>query len=106
MSVSLDLASYNVVEANLDFLKQIIRKYKPVVFANEDEARAFTGLMIPIRRLTFYRNSCDTAVVKIGRKGSLIMHQGKKYQIDAIQVNCLDTTGAGDLYAAGFFMDL
>ena len=43
MTVSLDLASYNVVEANLDFLKTIIRQYKPVVFANEEEARAFTG---------------------------------------------------------------
>jgi sugar/nucleoside kinase (ribokinase family) len=43
MTVSLDLASYNVVEANLDFLKRITKQYKPVVFANEEEARAFTG---------------------------------------------------------------
>jgi sugar/nucleoside kinase (ribokinase family) len=41
-------------------------------------------------------------VVKIGSKGSLIYHKGQYQAADAIQVNCVDTTGAGDLYAAGY----
>jgi len=102
MTVSLDLASYNVVEANLDFLKRVTGKYKPVVFANEEEARAFTGHADPHKSLDFFALHCDTAIVKIGAKGSLIFHKGKKYAADAIQVNCIDTTGAGDLYAAGY----
>jgi len=102
MSVSLDLASYNVVESNLDFLKKITRKYKPLIFANEDESFAFTGLNDPHKALDYLSEFSNTAVVKIGSKGSLVLHKGKKYQINAIQVNCLDTTGAGDLYAAGF----
>jgi sugar/nucleoside kinase (ribokinase family) len=102
MTISLDLASYNVVEANLDFLRRIIRHYKPVVFANEEEARAFTGHTDPRKALDFFAGYCDTAIVKIGAKGSQIFHKGKKYASDAIQVNCIDTTGAGDLYASGY----
>ncbi len=51
MTVSLDLASYNVVEANLDFLKKIIPGSVQVVFANEEEARAFTGEENPHKAL-------------------------------------------------------
>lgn len=102
MTLSLDLASYNVVESNLDFLKKIIRQYKPVIFANEDEARAFSGSDDPHKALECLAEYSNTAVVKTGASGSLIMHNGNKYRVNAIEVNCLDTTGAGDLYAAGF----
>ncbi|HJZ42013.1 MAG TPA: adenosine kinase [Bacteroidales bacterium] len=102
MTVSLDLASYNVVEANLAFLKQIITRYNPVVFANEEEARAFTGQEDPRKALEVLASGCDTAVVKTGAKGSLVCHMGKYYKAEAIPVNCIDTTGAGDLYAAGY----
>ncbi len=102
MTVSLDLASYNVVEANLDFLKKIIPGSIQVVFANEEEARAFTGEEDPHKALEIIAALCDTAIVKIGERGSLISHLGKKYEAGVIPVKCLDTTGAGDLYASGY----
>lgn len=102
MTVSLDLASYNVVEANLDFLKRLIAYYKPVVFANEEEARAFTGYTDPHQSLNVFSSLCDTTIVKTGAKGSLISHKGIKHNVLSIPVNCIDTTGAGDLYAAGY----
>jgi sugar/nucleoside kinase (ribokinase family) len=102
MTVSLDLASFNVVEANLDFLKRITSQYKPIVFANEEEARAFTGLTDPQEALEVFALICPTAIVKVGARGSMIWHKGTKYSAEAIQVNCLDTTGAGDLFAAGY----
>jgi sugar/nucleoside kinase (ribokinase family) len=40
--------------------------------------------------------------VKIGEKGSLVKQEGKTHTIAPIPVKCIDTTGAGDLYAAGF----
>ena len=43
LTVSLDLASYNVVEDNLDFLREIIPGKVDIVFANEEEAKALTG---------------------------------------------------------------
>lgn len=102
MTVSLDLASYNVVEANLDFLKQICRTHVDVVFANEEEAQAFTGSADPHEALGVLATYCATAVVKIGEKGSLIRHLGQTSQVGIIPAKCIDTTGAGDLYAAGF----
>ncbi|HEX2393927.1 MAG TPA: adenosine kinase [Bacteroidales bacterium] len=101
-TISLDLASYNVVEANLDFLKRIISAYKPVVFANEEEAYAFTGQKNPNRALSYIADLTSTAIVKTGAKGSHVFHNGKKYKVAAIPSNCIDTTGAGDLYAAGY----
>jgi sugar/nucleoside kinase (ribokinase family) len=99
--VSIDLASYNVVEANLDFLKEIIKEYVDIVFANEEEAFAFTGKE-PHEALINISDYCDIVIVKMGKDGSLIKSRNEKVQIKPRLSNCIDTTGAGDLYAAGF----
>jgi len=101
ITVSLDLASYNVVEANLDFLKDFVKNNVDILFANEEEAKAFTGKE-PMDALNEIAEMCKIVVVKIGSKGSLIKTNGKTYTSGIIPVNCIDTTGAGDLYASGF----
>jgi Sugar kinases, ribokinase family len=105
MTVSLDLASYNVVEANRDFLKEMIKNYVDVVFANEEEAKAFTG-KAPEKALSDIASLCSIAVVKIGKNGSLIQQGKDSYSVGAIASKVIDTTGAGDLYAAGFIYGL
>lgn len=105
LTVSLDLASYNVVEENVEFLKRLIPEYVDIIFANEEEAKAFTGKE-PGEALTELAEISGIAVVKIGERGSLIK-KGKEYnEIGIIDVDSLDTTGAGDLYAAGFLYGL
>ncbi len=101
MKVSIDLASYNVVEDNLDFLKDMIKNYVDIVFANEEEAKAFTGLE-PEEALEQISNMVDIAVVKVGKEGSFIKSGNEKLKIGVIDTTVVDTTGAGDLYAAGF----
>ncbi len=101
MSVSIDMASYNVVEANKDFLLSVIKDYVDIVFANEEEARAFTGKP-PEEALESIAESCEIAVVKLGRNGSLIKQKDRFHRIGIITVKSIDTTGAGDLYASGF----
>jgi len=103
---SIDLASYNIVEENVDFLRTIVEDYIDIVFANEEEARAFTGKEDPEEALTEISKKCRMAVVKIGKQGSLIAEGNRRYQIDPITVTPVDTTGAGDLYASGFFYGL
>ncbi len=105
LQVSIDLASYNVVEENLVFLNEIVRNYVNIVFANEDEARAFTGKE-PLEALIHISNHCDMAIVKVGKDGSFIKSGDKIVQIKPRLANCIDTTGAGDLYAAGFLFGL
>jgi len=103
--VSIDLASYNVVEANLDFLNEMIRSFVDIVFANEEESRAFTGKE-PKEALIHISEHCDIAVVKIGKEGSYVRSVSENVKIEARLANCIDTTGAGDLYAAGFLYGL
>lgn len=103
--ICLDLASFNVVEQNLDFLKEIIINYVDIVFANEEEAMAFTGKE-PEEALEELAELCGIAVVKIGKKGSLVKQNKNLYKIHSIECNCIDTTGAGDAYAAGFIYGL
>lgn len=103
--VSIDLASYNVVEANLEFLNEIVREYVDIVFANEEEARSFTG-KAPEEALIHISEHCDIAVVKIGKDGSYVKSGNENVLIQPYLANCIDTTGAGDLYAAGFLYGL
>jgi sugar/nucleoside kinase (ribokinase family) len=105
LQVSIDLASYNVVQENLDFLYEIINEYVDIVFANEEEARAFTGKE-PEEALIHISNHCEIAVVKIGKEGSHIKSGEKSFTVQPRLANCIDTTGAGDLYAAGFLYGL
>lgn len=105
LKVSLDLAAYNVVEANLGFLQRIIKDYVDIVFANEEEAKAFTA-QEPTDALNTIANMCEIAIVKIGKGGSLIKHKGQTTKVGIIKANSVDTTGAGDLYAAGFIAGL
>lgn len=103
--VSIDLASFNVVEENRAFLREMIEKYVDIVFANEEEARAFSQTE-PEKALHDIATLCDIAVVKLGKGGSLIKKDGKMYTVKAIEANSIDTTGAGDMYAAGFLHGL
>jgi len=105
LKVSVDLASYNVVEENLEFLLEIIHEYVDIVFANEEEARAFTGKE-PEEALKDIAEHCQIAVVKVGKDGSYIKSGDKIVRIESRKSNCIDTTGAGDLYASGFLFGL
>lgn len=103
--VVLDMASYNVVEASRDFLLEIIPEYIDIIFANEDEAKALLNLDAE-QSLDILAKDVEIAVVKVGEKGSWIKRGEEKIFVPALKVNCIDTTGAGDLYAAGFLYGL
>lgn len=107
MLVAIDLASFNVVEENLEFLRDLVTKYVDIVFANEDEAKVFSGEAEPINALQYISTCCDLAVVKIGTKGALIKYKGEVIQVGIMAAaKRVDTTGAGDFYAAGFMHGL
>jgi sugar/nucleoside kinase (ribokinase family) len=101
LTVSLDLSSFNVVEENLDFLQQIIADKVDIVFANEEEVNALTGEKLP-KALEKLASICSIAVVKVGKQGSFIQHGEDVLHIPIYEAKRIDTTGAGDAYAAGF----
>lgn len=100
--VSIDMASYNVVESNNAFLHNLVEKYVDIVFANETESKAFTGKSDPHEALADISRMCETAIVKIGKDGSWVRSGEEEYAIKPWPGVAIDATGAGDTYAAGF----
>lgn len=107
LQVAIDLASFNVVEENRAFLHELVRDWVDIVFANEDEAKAFTGEEEPINALQAISELASLAVVKIGTRGALIKRGEEVVHVGIMAAaKRVDTTGAGDFYAAGFLYGL
>ena len=107
LKVAIDLASFNVVAENLEFLRRLVSEYVDIVFANEDEAKTFTCEGEPVNALQRISEMCELAVVKIGTKGALIKCNGEVIHVGIMAAaKRVDTTGAGDFYAAGFMAGL
>lgn len=101
--IALDLASYTVVESSRDILDKIISEYVDILIANEDEAKYYTGISDEKESLMYLSKNVQIGVLKIGKRGSLISYEGNIINIDPMgDGSALDTTGAGDLWAAGF----
>ncbi len=105
LKIAIDLASYNVVEESRDFLLDLINNYIDIVFANEQESFALTGLE-PESALQFIAERCEIAVVKVGAKGAFVQRGEEIVTIPPMKATVVDTTGAGDMWAAGFLAGL
>jgi sugar/nucleoside kinase (ribokinase family) len=105
--VSLDLASYNVVGDALPVITRLVEKYVDILIANEDEAEAFTGEGNEMMALKAMGEKASLAALKVGERGSFLAHDGTVTTVaprkGAVPI---DTTGAGDLWAAGFLYGL
>ncbi len=105
-TVSLDLPSFEVVQASRDWLFAEFGRGVNVVFANEDEARAlFPGP--PADYATLARRLAAEhgvlAAVKLGKEGAWIARRDELHRIAPVVVpDVVDTNGAGDAWAAGF----
>jgi len=105
LTVSIDMASYNVVRDHRDIFESLISEYVDVILANETEAESLTGQKAE-KALDRMSEMARIAIVKQGDKGSLIRSGSSTYRIGIRKVNTIDTTGAGDLYASGFLYGL
>lgn len=101
LRISMDMASYNLIEEHYDFVEMLLREYVDIIFANEEEAKAFTHKE-GTEALEVLSQYCDVAIVKVGKDGSYIQMNGQTTQVDPVEATRVDTTGAGDIYAAGF----
>jgi sugar/nucleoside kinase (ribokinase family) len=106
-TVSLDLASFNVVKESHKQLQHIVKSYVDILIANEDEALVYTGHKDEAHAIKALAADVEIAVLKVGQRGSFI---ARGDQIVPIQsktgASIIDTTGAGDLWAAGFLYGL
>ncbi len=72
-----------------------------LLFCNEEEAKALVGKDDAIACAKFMHEHCENVAMTLGAKGSIIMHKGQVIPIEGVAVDAVDTTGAGDMYAAG-----
>ncbi|MCP3967746.1 MAG: adenosine kinase [Lentisphaerae bacterium] len=101
-TVSLDLATFELIRMKRDVLPQLLKDYVDVVFANEDEAGEFVGEKSPEEQAEALFEMCPVAAVKLGEKGCCLRDKTGIYRVDANLVKPVDTTAAGDLWASGF----
>jgi hypothetical protein len=72
-----------------------------LLFCNVEEARSLTGLTDPIDCAQAIHKHAPNVALTLGSNGSLLMHEGEALPIEGVSVEAIDTTGAGDMYAAG-----
>jgi sugar/nucleoside kinase (ribokinase family) len=105
--ISLDLASFTVVNESKELLGQLVDNFVDILIANEDEAKAYTGHSDELLAIEALSAQADVAVLKVGPRGSYISYEGNTVTIDPVGDGyALDTTGAGDMWAAGFLFGL
>ncbi|OQA88511.1 MAG: putative sugar kinase YdjH [Lentisphaerae bacterium ADurb.Bin242] len=104
-TVSFDLASFEVVRLFRADLEEIFSAgCVDIVFANEDEARELCGpeSFSPDRAAEKLAPFCTVVAVKLGKNGAFVTDRTVSCRIAPKSVQAVDTTGAGDLWQAGF----
>ncbi len=85
-----------------------IRRVLPhtdVFFPNEDEAARLTGCSSPPESARALAALCRVVVVKMGAQGAYVCSGEKEFHAAAVNTRVVDTTGAGDSFAAGFLRE-
>ncbi len=106
-TISIDLSSFEVVNVARDWLLAQIKQGITIIFANEDEIRALyqttSSNYEELARRLSAEGSGSIAAVKMGKEGAWIARGQELHRILPITVDqSIDTTGAGDAWAAGF----
>ena len=91
-----------MMDVPLDEVKSWIRMMD-VLLLNEEEAIYLTGELDPVKAIEMLLEDCETVVIKRGSQGAIGKSRGSiLITVPAISTEVVDTTGAGDSFAAGF----
>ncbi|PCI43806.1 MAG: adenosine kinase [Proteobacteria bacterium] len=101
VKVALTISDPFLIDICRDDFQALIEGPVDLLFCNEDEATALTGEDDPIDAAHAIHKHCENVALTLGNKGSVIMHGGEAFPIEGVEVDAIDTTGAGDMYAAG-----
>jgi sugar/nucleoside kinase (ribokinase family) len=101
--VSLSLSDSFCVDRHREELRDLVENHVDILFANEDEILSLYQLADFDEALQLVARHCEVAALTRGAQGSVVVGRGETHVIGAAPVaRVSDTTGAGDLYAAGF----
>ena len=103
--IALTLSDSFCVIRYLQEFQELVREHVDILFANEGEIKALWQTESYEEAVAITRQSCELAALTRSEKGSVVVSGDEVHVVDAEPVEHLvDTTGAGDLYAAGFLV--
>lgn len=82
-----------------DEIWELIRGPVDLFFCNEEEAKSLTGLDDATAAAAKIHESAENVALTLGANGSILMHGGEAIPVSGVDVDAIDTTGAGDMYA-------
>jgi sugar/nucleoside kinase (ribokinase family) len=102
--IAFDVAdSFAVKRYREDFL-ELIHDFVDILFANEAEAKMLVNCTDLPSALTQMQQLVPLGALKQGERGSAVFDRAQIIPITPTRVSAIDTTGAGDMYAAGFLL--
>jgi sugar/nucleoside kinase (ribokinase family) len=101
LKIILNLSNFNIVNGFKELLKTIIPTYVDILLSNESEAEAYTGLLAK-EAIVEILKEVEISVVTTGKQGAWAGNKNEIIYQPALGVSAIDTTGAGDNFAAGF----
>lgn len=106
VKVALSLSDPFCVHRHRGDLLRLIREHVDLLFGNYQEAQALTGTATPEAALQALAGHSEIAVVTLDEKGALLQQGERLFTIPVYRVLPVDTTGAGDMFAAGLLYGL
>ncbi len=101
--VALSLSDAFCVSRHRAEFKRLLDDHVDILFANENELLSLTEQTTFEAGAAAIRGRCDLAVLTRGPEGAVVLVGDATYEVQAAKVSkVVDTTGAGDLFAAGF----
>lgn len=105
--VSLTLSDSFCVDRHREDFRALVRDSVDLLFGNHDELLSLYETESFDDAVAALRAECELAAITIGAEGSLIVSPDEVERVPAVPVDeVIDTTGAGDLFAAGFLFGL
>jgi sugar/nucleoside kinase (ribokinase family) len=90
-----------LIAQHRDEFWRLIRGPVDLLFCNLEESRSLTGETDPVACAHAIHRHAENVALTMGKEGSILMHAGEAIPIEGVPVTAVDTTGAGDMYAAG-----
>ncbi|MEE9149925.1 MAG: adenosine kinase [Candidatus Tectomicrobia bacterium] len=101
VKVALTVSDPFLIDMCRDEFWDLIKGPVDLLFCNLEEARSLTGKTDPLECANDIHHHASDVALTLGGNGSLIMAGGEVIPIEGVRTTAIDTTGAGDMYAAG-----
>jgi len=101
VKVALTVSDPFLIAQHRDEFWRLIRGPVDLLFCNLEEAQSLTGETDAVACAHEIHRHAENVALTMGAQGSILMHAGDAIPVEGVPAAAVDTTGAGDMYAAG-----